>query len=84
MKKGRPQGATNRQYDVVDKVITSCRRCGSTDRSEYKNRREVASPVVSIDPKTNREFNVVIYQACQCLECNQWREDRSVELRETE
>lgn len=79
---GRPPGAENRAYDTVDKTVTRCKKCGSTDRSEYKKRHEDKLNITLNSPVDGHPYNVIIYQRCKCLACGQWRKDRSYELRD--
>lgn len=75
-KKGRPVGSPNREVDVVQAVATSCKKCGSTQRSPYVNRRVMHVSGVEANGKT---YKTVIWRRCQCLGCGQWRDDVSRE-----
>lgn len=64
-----------RKYRVVDVVLSRCPECGSSRRSQYeKSETTEARGVVDGQP-----FNAIVFRACQCLECGQWRKDRSKE-----
>lgn len=58
-----------------DVAPSSCKMCGSTERSEYSNTRHIdASGTCAI---TGRTYTQVIWRDCTCLDCGQKRCDRT-------
>jgi hypothetical protein len=75
-KPGRPKGAKTAPTVHALAQPSRCPRCGSSKRSEYYNRREVAfSGVFQEQP-----YNRVVYRRCKCTDCGQHRIDRTYEL----
>ncbi len=58
-----------------DVVPSSCKMCGSTERTEYSNTRQVE--LSGTCQVTGRVFTQVIWRDCTCLECGQKRCDRT-------
>ncbi len=81
LSRGRPKGSLNRQFDIVDKIETRCKKCQSTARSSYFQREEVCLDRPSTNPSDGTSYNVVVYQKCKCLDCGRGRIDRSLILR---
>lgn len=77
---GRPKESTNREYDQVDKVVSRCARCGSTERTEYTGRSVNNFQATYTNAADGKPYNRIVYQTCQCTQCHQWRKDRSYEL----
>ena len=71
---GRPKGSKNHQADQVDAglEVTQCRKCGSTRRSEYYNKRTLR---VGNQMKDGVPFNRTTWRRTKCLECGQFRDD---------
>jgi len=78
-KPGRPRGAKNHQADTVAVEPSRCRRCGSTERGPYFNRREREYPA-GVDPE-GRLATHVVWRRCVCKKCGQVRDDRTFENR---
>lgn len=68
---GRPLGSENRDYDIVDVQPSCCKKCGSTSRSDYEGRPDEHEQL------TDTHINVTIWRRTRCLDCGQWRKDRS-------
>lgn len=77
VKKGRPQGSRNREVDVVQAAATRCKKCGSTARSVYNNRRVME--VAGLDER-GQPYSRVVWRRCRCEKCGQWRDDVSREV----
>jgi hypothetical protein len=77
-KLGRPVGSKTEDVPVVDKVITACPACKSTERSDYCNRRELAHLGKTPD---GRQYTHVVWQDTRCEKCGQRRVDKSFENR---
>lgn len=75
-KRGRPKGAKNVEVDIVEAPPTACRKCGSTARAPYFNRREVA--VSGLCTQTKQPYTSIIYRRTKCLDCGQHRDDRTL------
>ena len=52
-KPGRPRGAKTKRRPTVDGARTKCPRCGSTERGNYANRREVAYAGIDLGGGSN-------------------------------
>lgn len=76
---GRPKDAKSREYATGEVVLSRCPTCNSTDRSKY----EKATEHEIVGEEDGKPYNFVIWRGCQCLNCGQWRRDRTVELRTT-
>lgn len=72
-RKGKP----NRKYDECNVAISRCKKCGSTERSNYRPMHEMQ---IAFDPEGNPVTHVV-WRACQCLNCGQYRRDTFYENR---
>lgn len=72
-KRGRPAGAKNREVDVVDAEVTRC-ACGSTNRAQYFNRREL--DVEGVHILTRKPYTKIVIRRTRCLDCGQHRDDR--------
>lgn len=72
--KGRPPGAANRQVQHAEGQLTSCAKCGSTNRGPYFNRRDVQ--VEGVHLVTGRPFTSIVIRRTACLDCGQHRDDR--------
>jgi len=79
-KQGRPEGSGNRDYGQSVVVVSKCPNpeCGSTERSEYTSRSELEFN--GIDP-LGQPYNLIVWRACQCKTCGQWRRDKSYETK---
>lgn len=72
-KPGRPKGAKTQARETADAQITACSRCGSTDRTPYKSRRELCHG--GIDPKTGAAYTHTVWRNTECAACGQARVD---------
>lgn len=73
-KKGRPKAARNRAVDQADGDLTACRKCGSTRRAPYFNRRDVE--VEGVHLVTRKPYTKIVIRRTSCLDCGQHRDDR--------
>lgn len=76
-KTGRPAGAKN-ITDTVDVDPSRCPSCGSTRRSAYYGEPNVQEFAGERD---GQPFNRIVRRRCQCLDCEQFRIDRSYEFK---
>lgn len=74
--KGRPPGAKNRDVDQVDAPPTACKKCGSTRREPYANRREL--PIHGVCNVTGQPYTSIVYRRTSCSDCGQYRDDRTL------
>ena len=76
---GRPKGSKNHKVDQVDAGLeqTRCRRCGSTRRSQYYNKRTLK---VGNQMKDGLPFNRTTWRRTKCLDCGQFRDDITRDL----
>lgn len=74
---GRPQGAPNIKSEV-DVVPSSCKKCGSTERSAYFGTPQVQEFNGVHDGKP---YTHIVRKRCTCSNCGQNRFDRSYENR---
>jgi len=75
-KRGHPRGP-NQVLPVVIRSLTSCPKCGSTERTEYSNTRSLPSCGV----RDGKPYNLVVWRYCRCLGCGQARVDKTFEQR---
>ena len=61
---------------IEDIQASRCPTCGSSERSEYSNRREH----VHSGEYDGKPFNRVVWRNCHCLNCGQHRVDRTYEF----
>lgn len=73
-RKGRPKAARNRAVDQADGDLTACRKCGSTRRAPYFNRRDVE--VEGVHLVTRKPYTKIVIRRTSCLDCGQHRDDR--------
>ena len=73
-KRGRPKGKGNAQVQTVDVRLSRCNKGGSTERSKYYQKRELALTGINQDGEI---YNRVIWRRTRCLECDQIRDDRT-------
>jgi hypothetical protein len=73
-KKGRPKGAANVQVDLADGQLTSCGKCGSTQREKYFNRRDL--DVAGVNVLTGQVYTQIVIRRTRCTSCGQTRDDR--------
>lgn len=74
--KGRPKGSANRDVELVDAPVSTCFKCGSTQRGPYFNKR-----VLDVAGKcflTQKHYTSIIIRRCECLDCGQFRDDRQL------
>ena len=76
-KPGRPLGSKTQEIPYVEAGVTRC-RCGSTERSEYTNRREHAHAGIATDGKP---YTHTVWRDTKCLNCGQRRCDIARENR---
>lgn len=69
--------ATSAERHVSEAILTACRTCGSTERTKYENRREMAFGV----ERDGRQFTHVVWRDTNCAACGQRRTDQSFENR---
>lgn len=74
-KPGRPVGAPNKEYDVVDAQATSCKRCQSTNRKPYRGK-----PRQLIQQFTDKIVKMV-WRRTACLDCGKPRMDKFTETK---
>lgn len=74
---GRPEGSPNREYLQADAPPSKCPACQSTERGPYVDK--VDQPIVGVHD--GKPHTHVVWRGCKCLQCNQWRRDRSFENR---
>ena len=74
-KKGRPAGSKNTQA-LVDVMPSRCHECDSTNRSPYMGNTRVQFFAGVHD---GRPYTRIVRRRCQCLDCGQFRIDRSFE-----
>ena len=76
--KPQPPAASPKKDPVTvnDVVPSSCRKCGSTDRSPY---RGTTTQSISGILDDGRPYNVIVWRYCTCLKCLQVRCDRTFE-----
>lgn len=67
---GRPPGAENLEYDIVEAAQTKCQRCGSTERARYK--KEPAVLRQHFEDKTV----IITWRKTRCLKCGRARKDK--------
>lgn len=79
-KRGRPAGSKNKPRDEVEVFISSCRVCGSTDRSKYTHTTTMELEGVLA---TGQRYNQVTWRHTSCLHCGQSRIDRFYEMAKT-
>jgi hypothetical protein len=77
-KQGRPEGSHNRDYVQNIIVPSTCPTCGSTDWTEYEGRSELEFS--GTDPR-GRPYNLIVWRTCRCKACDQWRYDKSFEMK---
>ncbi len=74
--KGRPAGSPN-VTAAADVLLSACPACKSTRRGPYQGRTEQTYRGRTPD---GREYSTIVWRRCQCLQCGQWRIDRSFEF----
>jgi hypothetical protein len=74
-KPGRPKGSKNHDVDTVDAPPTACRKCKSTRRAPYWNKRVVE--VSGVDSITGQVYTAIVYRRTMCEDCGQHRDDRT-------
>ena len=72
--RGRPKGAETKDRDTADVQLSRCRRCGSTERTPYYNKKEL---ITRRDP----QFTHIVLRYTSCAACGQHRVDRTLEKR---
>ncbi|MFV0446679.1 MAG: hypothetical protein ACK5Q5_24165 [Planctomycetaceae bacterium] len=75
--RGRPKGSTTQPIPVSLAPKSRCKKCNSTDRTEYTNRRE--HPFEGIDPD-GQPYNRIVFRRTSCAGCGQHRDDKTFEL----
>lgn len=78
-KRGRPPGSKTEPRPVAELKLSRCPACGSTERSEYRAKREMSFQGLSPD---GHRCDAVVWRHTTCLSCGQLRIDKSWELRE--
>lgn len=73
-RKGRPTGAKTAARVVAEHQPARCAKCGSTDRTPLKDRRDVPCDA---HPKTGEPMTHVIIHRCRCANCGQARFERT-------
>jgi hypothetical protein len=68
---GRPAGSHNEQPITTVIQRSRCRKCGSTDRTDYWGKRIQNYAGIH----DGREFRQIIRQRCRCRKCGQLRVD---------
>lgn len=76
-KRGRPTGAKTEQKPIVEYQVSRCPNCGSTDRTSYADRRELAYSGTTPD---GRQYDRIVWRSCKCEACGQARIDKTFEL----
>ena len=66
---GRKKGTPNREYDYAE--ATSCRICGSAQRSAYDKKKVWL--LGATDPYRKKGFTHREERSCRCQACNRWR-----------
>ena len=74
--KGRPKGSRNHQVDTVDAPPTACKKCGSTRRTPYTNKREL--PIRGVCIVTRQPYTSIVLRRTSCVDCGQYRDDRTL------
>ena len=77
-KGGRPPGSPNRDYELVAAEPTRCPKCGSTERTPYRNPTEQAYAGVD----QGKPYTHIVRRYTSCKACGQFRIDRSHENRQ--
>jgi hypothetical protein len=77
-KGGRPKGSKTVKLPHAEAVVTRCRDCGSTERSEYINRREHECAGVTPD---GQPYTHTVWRDTTCTNCGQRRCDITRENR---
>ncbi len=65
-KQGRPVGSKNRTYDESEATVTTCKKCGSTNRGPYYGKNEQV-----------HDGKLIIRRRTVCQDCGQFRIDRT-------
>jgi hypothetical protein len=78
MKDQKREQPKREQPKVVESFPTSCRACGSTERTAYHDTTEHA---ISGDHPTFGEYSHVVFRRTECKSCGQCRVDKAYELR---
>ena len=65
-RRGRPPGAKTIK-DIVEVEPSRCKKCGSSNRTDYQN--------VYFRDFPGLEFSRIYYRSCKCLDCGQARRD---------
>lgn len=76
-KVGRPPGAKTQKVETVEKTLSQCKGCGSTDRTPYFCRKELERA----DEIDGGPYTHVVWQRTHCRQCNRLRVDKSFENR---
>ena len=79
-KLGRPPGSKTQDIPHAEAILTRCPTCGSTERSDYINRREHECAGVTPDGKP---YTHTVWRDTTCLKCGQRRCDITRENRVT-
>ena len=75
-KAGRPKGSANKVVDTLEVDASRCGRCGSTRRTKYTNHRKISISGVT---RSGRIYDKVVWRRTKCLNCGQWRDDKTFE-----
>ena len=71
---GRPKGAPNANVETQTVDVSTCPKCGSTERGKYYNVR--CKPIAGRNAN-GRAYSAVTWKRCRCEACGQVRDDRS-------
>ncbi len=74
MSHGRPKGSQNIS-ETVDVEASRCPSCGSTERGEYRGRTVQEYEGIY----NGQPYTAIVRRRCVCLNCGQWRVDRTFE-----
>lgn len=62
---------------IVAAQLTACRKCGSTERTKYTNRREIAFDGM----RDGQPYTDIVWRNTSCVACGQVRVDQTFENR---